>query len=178
MGQDAVTSLVFMIGIIVANVPEGLLATVTVCLTLTVCLRESHGQELGPPGRWRAADVRGNLTPTRLVSPSDEVVGGPLFEFEEVVGAVVAAWQRRRCQTRRRAIRLSTASCILHLSDKTGTLTQNIMTVAQVVYDTNGTPKIQDAGSSFTKGISTFDTECGFQSVGEVLYFMQHVQFR
>ena len=35
MGQDAVTSLVFMIGIIVANVPEGLLATVTVCLTLT-----------------------------------------------------------------------------------------------------------------------------------------------
>ena len=31
MGQDAVTSLVFMIGIIVANVPEGLLATVTVC---------------------------------------------------------------------------------------------------------------------------------------------------
>jgi len=30
-----VTNLVFMIGIIVANVPEGLLATVTVCLTLT-----------------------------------------------------------------------------------------------------------------------------------------------
>ncbi|CAM9391231.1 unnamed protein product, partial [Sphacelaria rigidula] len=30
-----ITNLVFMIGIIVANVPEGLLATVTVCLTLT-----------------------------------------------------------------------------------------------------------------------------------------------
>ena len=30
-----VTSLVFMIGIIVANVPEGLLVTVTVCLSLT-----------------------------------------------------------------------------------------------------------------------------------------------
>jgi sodium/potassium-transporting ATPase subunit alpha len=32
---DFITNLVFMIGIIVANVPEGLLATVTVCLSLT-----------------------------------------------------------------------------------------------------------------------------------------------
>merc|ERR1719320_681197 len=32
---DLVKNLVFLIGIIVANVPEGLLATVTVCLTLT-----------------------------------------------------------------------------------------------------------------------------------------------
>ena len=40
------------------------------------------------------------------------------------------------------------------------------MTVAQVVYDTNGTPKIQDAGSSFTKGISTFDTDsAGFKAL-------------
>lgn len=31
----AITNLVFAIGIIVANVPEGLLATVTVALTLT-----------------------------------------------------------------------------------------------------------------------------------------------
>merc|ERR1711871_887520 len=35
LGTDIITNLVFMIGIIVANVPEGLLATVTVCLTLT-----------------------------------------------------------------------------------------------------------------------------------------------
>jgi len=34
-GEDHVTNLVFMIGIIVANVPEGLLATVTVSLSLT-----------------------------------------------------------------------------------------------------------------------------------------------
>merc|ERR1711871_1474192 len=55
-------------------------------------------------------------------------------------------------------------SCIC--SDKTGTLTQNIMTVAQVVYDTNGAPKIQDAGSSFTKGISTYDTDsAGFKAL-------------
>lgn len=32
---DAVTNLIFAIGIIVANVPEGLLATVVVALTLT-----------------------------------------------------------------------------------------------------------------------------------------------
>lgn len=32
---DIITNLVFMIGIIVANVPEGLLATVTVSLALT-----------------------------------------------------------------------------------------------------------------------------------------------
>lgn len=34
-GTPLIANLVFMIGIIVANVPEGLLATVTVCLTLT-----------------------------------------------------------------------------------------------------------------------------------------------
>lgn len=35
VGYDAIVNLVFAIGIIVANVPEGLLATVTVALTLT-----------------------------------------------------------------------------------------------------------------------------------------------
>jgi sodium/potassium-transporting ATPase subunit alpha len=34
-GYDIVEAIIFMIGIIVANVPEGLLATVTVALTLT-----------------------------------------------------------------------------------------------------------------------------------------------
>ena len=34
-GQEPIVTLVFVIGIIVANVPEGLLATVTVSLTLT-----------------------------------------------------------------------------------------------------------------------------------------------
>lgn len=32
---DAVTNLIFAVGIVVANVPEGLLATVTVALSLT-----------------------------------------------------------------------------------------------------------------------------------------------
>ena len=51
-----------MIGIIVANVPEGLLATVTVCLTLTakrmftkkVLVKNLEGGESGgPDGRRR-----------------------------------------------------------------------------------------------------------------------------
>jgi P-type E1-E2 ATPase len=35
MGYEPQASVIFMIGIIVANVPEGLLATVTVALTIT-----------------------------------------------------------------------------------------------------------------------------------------------
>lgn len=35
IGYDLITNVIFMIGIIVANVPEGLLLTVTVCLALT-----------------------------------------------------------------------------------------------------------------------------------------------
>lgn len=35
LGYQWLDAVIFLIGIIVANVPEGLLATVTVCLTLT-----------------------------------------------------------------------------------------------------------------------------------------------
>jgi len=35
LGYHWLEAVIFLIGIIVANVPEGLLATVTVCLTLT-----------------------------------------------------------------------------------------------------------------------------------------------
>jgi len=34
LGYDILTNIIFMIGIIVANVPEGLLITITVCMTL------------------------------------------------------------------------------------------------------------------------------------------------
>eukprot|EP00634_Sargassococcus_sp_CCMP2135_P008662 CAMPEP_0198650648 /NCGR_PEP_ID=MMETSP1467-20131203/5116_1 /TAXON_ID=1462469 /ORGANISM="unid. sp., Strain CCMP2135" /LENGTH=1226 /DNA_ID=CAMNT_0044386507 /DNA_START=684 /DNA_END=4361 /DNA_ORIENTATION=+ len=105
-GQDAIVSLVFMIGIIVANVPEGLLATVTVCLTLTA---------------------------KRMYTKKVMVKN---LEGVETLGST---------------------SCIC--SDKTGTLTQNIMTVAQLVYaDSDDQLKIQDAASSFTKGIRTYDS--------------------
>ena len=105
-GQDPIVSLVFMIGIIVANVPEGLLATVTVCLTLTA---------------------------KRMYTKKVMVKN---LEGVETLGST---------------------SCIC--SDKTGTLTQNIMTVAQLVYaDSDDQLKIQDAASSFTKGIRTYDS--------------------
>jgi sodium/potassium-transporting ATPase subunit alpha len=34
IGRDVITNIIFVIGIIVANVPEGLLITVTVCMAL------------------------------------------------------------------------------------------------------------------------------------------------
>ncbi len=94
-----------MIGIIVANVPEGLLATVTVCLTLTA--KRMHAKKV-------------------LVKNLEGV---------ETLGST---------------------SCIC--SDKTGTLTMNVMTVAQVVYGDAKTFITEDAPSSFTGGNKTYDT--------------------
>ncbi|GAB9469923.1 hypothetical protein Gpo141_00007184 [Globisporangium polare] len=90
---DPITNVVFMIGIIVANVPEGLLATVTVCLSLAA---------------------------NRMAHKSVLVKN---LEGVETLGST---------------------SCIC--SDKTGTLTQNVMTVANIVYDN----KIFDAECSIT----------------------------
>lgn len=81
-GVDTVDALVFMIGIIVANVPEGLLATVTVSLTLTA-------QQMA----------------------RKQVLVKNLESVETLGSTTVIA------------------------SDKTGTLTQNIMTVAHLYYD-------------------------------------------
>jgi sodium/potassium-transporting ATPase subunit alpha len=104
IGTDIITNLVFMIGIIVANVPEGLLATVTVSLTLTA--KRMHSKMV-------------------LVKKMEGV---------ETLGST---------------------SCIC--SDKTGTLTQNIMTVAQIVYGDENGFAIQDCESSFTRGNKTYD---------------------
>lgn len=82
LGTDWITNLVFAIGIIVANVPEGLLATVTVCLSLTA-----------------------KTMATKMVLVKN-------MEGVETLGS-------------------TTAIC----SDKTGTLTQNVMTFANLVYD-------------------------------------------
>ena len=77
-----ITNMVFCIGIIVANVPEGLLATVTVSLALTA---------------------------SRM---ADKMVLVKNLESVETLGST---------------------SCIC--SDKTGTLTQNRMTVSHIFYD-------------------------------------------
>jgi sodium/potassium-transporting ATPase subunit alpha len=98
---DIVTNVVFMIGIIVANVPEGLLATVTVCLSLAA---------------------------NRMAKRSVLVKN---LEGVETLGST---------------------SCIC--SDKTGTLTQNIMTVANVVYNN----AIFDAECSITPK-ATYDLQ-------------------
>ena len=105
IGTPYIENLVFMIGIIVANVPEGLLATVTVCLTLTA--KRMHAKKV-------------------LVKNLEGV---------ETLGST---------------------SCIC--SDKTGTLTMNVMTVAQVVYGGTNAFITEDAPSSFTGGRKTYDT--------------------
>jgi len=79
---DIITNLVFAIGIIVANVPEGLLATVTVSLALTA---------------------------------------------QRMAGKMVLVKNLESVET------LGSTSCIC--SDKTGTLTQNRMTVSHMFYN-------------------------------------------
>merc|ERR1719281_2259184 len=109
LGYHWLDAVIFLIGIIVANVPEGLLATVTVCLTLTA---------------------------KRMAQKNCLVKN---LEAVETLGS-------------------TSTIC----SDKTGTLTQNRMTVAHMWFD----DKIQEADTTENQsGSAAFKSAPGWRTL-------------
>merc|ERR1712013_133920 len=122
LGYNWLDAVIFLIGIIVANVPEGLLATVTVCLTLTA---------------------------KRVASKNCLVKN---LEAVETLGST---------------------SCIC--SDKTGTLTQNRMTVAHMWFDN----KIVEADTSEDQSGSAFDKNApGWKTLERVACLCNRAEFK
>merc|ERR1712226_1804964 len=122
LGYYWLDAVIFLIGIIVANVPEGLLATVTVCLTLTA---------------------------KRMASKNCLVKN---LEAVETLGST---------------------SCIC--SDKTGTLTQNRMTVAHMWFDN----KIHEADTSEDQsGTSNYKNGPGWRPLERCAVLCNRAEFK
>jgi len=122
LGYYWLDAVVFLIGIIVANVPEGLLATVTVCLTLTA---------------------------KRMAAKSCLVKN---LEAVETLGS-------------------TSTIC----SDKTGTLTQNRMTVAHMWFDNS----IHEADTSETQsGTSHYQNIQGWKALERCAALCNRAEFK
>jgi sodium/potassium-transporting ATPase subunit alpha len=122
LGYGWLEAVIFLIGIIVANVPEGLLATVTVCLTLTA---------------------------KRMASKNCLVKN---LEAVETLGS-------------------TSTIC----SDKTGTLTQNRMTVAHMWFD----GKINEADTTEDQSNNTFDNSSStWMALARVAMLCNRAEFK
>merc|ERR1712079_405435 len=122
IGYNWLDAVIFLIGIIVANVPEGLLATVTVCLTLTA---------------------------KRMASKNCLVKN---LEAVETLGS-------------------TSTIC----SDKTGTLTQNRMTVAHMWFDN----KIHEADTSEDQsGTSNYKNGPGWRPLERCAVLCNRAEFK